>query len=40
MGGEVHPVDQVLPIPRLLALGLRVLVMYAGAVAAPDHRPR
>jgi hypothetical protein len=36
MGGEVQPVDQVLPIPRPLALGLqRVLVMYAGAVALP-----
>ena len=36
MGGEVQPVDQVLPIPRPLALGLhRVLVIYAGAVALP-----
>jgi uric acid transporter len=36
MSTEVHPVDQVLPIPRLLALGLQhVLVMYAGAVAVP-----
>jgi uric acid transporter len=36
MNSEVHPVDQVLPIPRLLALGLQhVLVMYAGAVAVP-----
>jgi xanthine/uracil permease len=36
MSTEVHPVDEILPIPRLLALGLRhVLVMYAGAVAAP-----
>src|SRR5207302_4391244 len=33
---EIHPVDQMLPIPRLLALGLQhVLVMYAGAVAVP-----
>src|SRR6266536_5726031 len=33
---EPHPVDQVLPTPRLLALGLQhVLVMYAGAVAVP-----
>ena len=33
---EVHPVDQMLPTPRLLALGLQhVLVMYAGAVAVP-----
>jgi NCS2 family nucleobase:cation symporter-2 len=36
MNSDVHPVDQVLPIPRLLALGLQhVLVMYAGAVAVP-----
>lgn len=33
---SVHPVDEVLPTPRLLALGLQhVLVMYAGAVAVP-----
>ena len=33
---EIHPVDQTLPTPRLLALGLQhVLVMYAGAVAVP-----
>lgn len=33
---EVHPVDQILPTPRLLALGLQhMLVMYAGAVAVP-----
>jgi uric acid transporter len=32
----VHPVDEVLPVPRLAALGLQhVLVMYAGAVAVP-----
>ncbi|CAN5321019.1 nucleobase:cation symporter-2 family protein [soil metagenome] len=32
----VHPVDERLPTPRLLALGLQhVLVMYAGAVAVP-----
>ena len=32
----VHPVDEVLPAPKLLALGLQhVLVMYAGAVAVP-----
>jgi len=32
----VHPVDEVLPAPRLGALGLQhVLVMYAGAVAVP-----
>ena len=36
MSTEVHPVDEILPIPRLLALGLQhVLVMYAGAVAVP-----
>src|ERR1700710_2981231 len=36
MSTEIHPVDQVLPTPRLLALGLQhVLVMYAGAVAVP-----
>ena len=36
MTSEVHPVDEVLPLPRLLALGLQhVLVMYAGAVAVP-----
>ena len=33
---SVHPVDEMLPMPRLLALGLQhVLVMYAGAVAVP-----
>jgi xanthine permease len=32
----LHPVDQVLPPPKLAALGLQhVLVMYAGAVAVP-----
>ena len=32
----VHPVDEILPAPRLAALGLQhVLVMYAGAVAVP-----
>ncbi len=31
-----HPVDEVLPIPRLLTLGIQHLViMYAGAVAVP-----
>jgi uric acid transporter len=31
-----HPVDEILPAPRLAALGLQhVLVMYAGAVAVP-----
>ena len=30
----VHPVDEILPVPRLAALGLHhVMVMYAGAVA-------
>jgi len=39
MSTDVHPVDQVLPIRRLLALGLQhVLVMYAGMVAATDAR--
>lgn len=32
----VHPVDEVLPAPRLFTLGLQhVLVMYAGAIAVP-----
>jgi uric acid transporter len=32
----VHPIDEILPAPRLAALGLQhVLVMYAGAVAVP-----
>ena len=32
----IHPVDEILPLPRLGALGLQhVLVMYAGAVAVP-----
>lgn len=36
MTGAVHPVDEKLPPPRLLTLGLQhVLVMYAGAVAVP-----
>ncbi len=31
-----HPVDEVLPAPKLFALGLQhVLVMYAGAIAVP-----
>lgn len=35
-GQTVHPVDEVLPIPKLFALGLQhVLVMYAGAIAVP-----
>ncbi|MFA7415285.1 MAG: nucleobase:cation symporter-2 family protein [Rhizobium sp.] len=33
---ETHPVDEVLPFSRLVALGLQhVLVMYAGAIAVP-----
>ncbi len=36
MEQAVHPVDEILPAPRLLTLGLQhVLVMYAGAVAVP-----
>src|ERR1700751_956990 len=36
MAGAVHPVDEMLPVPKLLALGLQhVLVMYANAVAVP-----
>jgi NCS2 family nucleobase:cation symporter-2 len=36
MSVTVHPVDEVLPPARLLALGLQhVLVMYANAVAVP-----
>jgi xanthine/uracil permease len=32
----VHPVDEILPLPELFALGLQhVLVMYANAVAVP-----
>jgi uric acid transporter len=32
----VHPVDEILPAPRLATLGLQhVLVMYAGAIAVP-----
>ena len=32
----VHPVDEVLPAPRLVVLGLQHLfIMYAGAVAVP-----
>ncbi len=31
-----HPVDEILPVPKLLTLGLQhVLVMYAGAIAVP-----
>jgi NCS2 family nucleobase:cation symporter-2 len=36
MSTQNHPVDELLPTPRLLTLGLQhVLVMYAGAVAVP-----
>src|SRR6201996_2387144 len=36
MSNDVHPVDEMLPAPRLFALGLQhVLVMYANAVAVP-----
>jgi hypothetical protein len=36
MSEPVHPVDQILPYPKLGALGLQhVLVMYANAVAVP-----
>ena len=35
-GRPVHPVDEILPLPKLFALGLQhVLVMYANAVAVP-----
>jgi uric acid transporter len=36
MPKDVHPVDQILPVPQLITLGIQhVLVMYAGAVAVP-----
>ena len=36
MSATVAPVDEILPAPRLLVLGIQhVLVMYAGAVAVP-----
>ena len=36
MSADTHPVDEILPVPKLLTLGLQhVLVMYAGAVAVP-----
>src|ERR1700750_750366 len=36
MTDAVHPVDEILPLPKLFALGLQhVLVMYANAVAVP-----
>ena len=34
--GGVHPVDEMLPAPKLFTLGFQhVLVMYAGAIAVP-----
>lgn len=36
MTDRVHPVDEILPAPKLFTLGLQhVLVMYAGAIAVP-----
>ena len=36
MKSEIHPVDEMLPVPKLFTLGLQhVLVMYAGAIAVP-----
>jgi uric acid transporter len=36
VAASIHPVDEMLPLPRLGALGLQhVLVMYANAVAVP-----
>ncbi|MDO5631712.1 MAG: nucleobase:cation symporter-2 family protein [Paracoccus sp. (in: a-proteobacteria)] len=36
MTEPVHPVDEILPAPRLFTLGMQhVLVMYAGAIAVP-----
>jgi len=36
MKPEIHPVDEILPVPKLFTLGLQhVLVMYAGAIAVP-----
>lgn len=36
MSSVTHPVNEMLPAPRLFALGLQhVLVMYAGAIAVP-----
>jgi uracil-xanthine permease len=36
MATAIHPVDEVLPAPKLFTLGLQhVLVMYAGAIAVP-----
>lgn len=34
--GAAHAVDEILPAPQLITLGLQhVLVMYAGAIAVP-----
>jgi xanthine permease len=36
MSASTHPVDEILPLPELIPLGIQhVLVMYAGAVAVP-----
>ena len=36
MATAIHPVDEILPAPKLATLGLQhVLVMYAGAIAVP-----
>ena len=36
MSTATHPVDELLPAPKLFTLGLQhVLVMYAGAIAVP-----
>jgi NCS2 family nucleobase:cation symporter-2 len=36
MSTSAHPVDEILPLPELIPLGIQhVLVMYAGAVAVP-----
>ena len=36
MATATHPVDEILPAPKLFTLGLQhVLVMYAGAIAVP-----
>ena len=36
MTSTSHPVDEILPVPKLAALGIQhVLVMYAGAIAVP-----
>ena len=36
MNASTHPVDEILPLPELIPLGIQhVLVMYAGAIAVP-----